>query len=326
MVLALALGGALACGSPDESLGAGGMIEETTSSSIDATAGGSPDPSATSTSGPAPTTTSVGPDGDDATTNPPPSEEGGNAFTFPPPDGGALTFECDLFAQDCPKGEKCTPWDNGGGYGSPSRISSAEGSWNATRCVPVSEDAAHVGDPCQVEGTPVSGIDDCGVGLMCWNVGADGQGTCEDMCIGSADNPQCEADGDLCAITNDGAIVLCLPACDPLAPNCSRRGDACMAVNDDWACVPDASGPSGALGDECEFINGCDAGLMCLSVGTLAGCTGPVSCCTSICDLGAAGADESCAAEHPEHICDAWYIAGPGPDGLEDVGVCRVPF
>src|SRR5262245_16573954 len=29
-----------------------------------------------------------------------------------PPDVAGLEIECDLWAQDCPKGEKCTPWAN----------------------------------------------------------------------------------------------------------------------------------------------------------------------------------------------------------------------
>ena len=33
---------------------------------------------------------------------------------FCPPDGGDEFFECDLFAQDCPAGEKCMPWANDG--------------------------------------------------------------------------------------------------------------------------------------------------------------------------------------------------------------------
>lgn len=66
------------------------------------------------------------------------------------PDGGGTGFECDVFAQDCPPGEKCVPWANDGG-----------GVWNATRCSPVDDDPAAPGEPCTVEGGPTSGIDDC---------------------------------------------------------------------------------------------------------------------------------------------------------------------
>src|SRR4029078_9155118 len=31
------------------------------------------------------------------------------------PDGGNVSNECDIWAQDCPEGEKCMPWDNAGG-------------------------------------------------------------------------------------------------------------------------------------------------------------------------------------------------------------------
>ena len=42
-----------------------------------------------------------------------------------PDDGGTGVFECDLWGQDCPDGEKCMPWASNGG------------TWNATRCSPV---------------------------------------------------------------------------------------------------------------------------------------------------------------------------------------------
>src|SRR5690606_7229360 len=46
------------------------------------------------------------------------------------PDTGS-TAECDVFAQDCPPGEKCTFWADDGGS-----------SWNALKCVPVVDDPA----------------------------------------------------------------------------------------------------------------------------------------------------------------------------------------
>jgi hypothetical protein len=71
--------------------------------------------------------------------------------------GGGQTYECDLWKQDCPPGEKCMPWANDGG-----------GSWNATRCTPLAEDPRQPGEPCTVEGSGVSGRDDCDIRAMCW--------------------------------------------------------------------------------------------------------------------------------------------------------------
>ena len=70
------------------------------------------------------------------------------------PDGGGVNIECDIWAQDCPDGEKCMPWANDGGN-----------SWNATRCSPLDPNPGQPGDACTVEGCGVSGIDNCDIGL-----------------------------------------------------------------------------------------------------------------------------------------------------------------
>ena len=57
--------------------------------------------------------------------------DAGAGFIYGAPDGGGISFECDLFEQDCPPGEKCMPWANDGG-----------GAWNATRCSPVADNPA----------------------------------------------------------------------------------------------------------------------------------------------------------------------------------------
>src|SRR5262245_15971404 len=46
----------------------------------------------------------------------------GGAMFVERPDGGGSN-ECDVWAQDCPPGEKCMPWANDGGS-----------SWNSLRC------------------------------------------------------------------------------------------------------------------------------------------------------------------------------------------------
>ena len=46
------------------------------------------------------------------------------------PDGGTEPTDCDIWAQNCPRGEKCMPWANDDGYG-----------WSATRCTPIDDDA-----------------------------------------------------------------------------------------------------------------------------------------------------------------------------------------
>src|SRR5690606_38468395 len=153
-------------------------------------------------------------------------EDGGCLFLCAP-DGGPRPYECDLLAQDCPVGEKCMPWANDGGL-----------SWNATRCSPVAPAPGQVGDACLVEGSGVSGIDDCDLGLMCWNVDERGEGYCQDICTGTYRDPSCAAPEDQCVISNEGAIALCLSTCDPVLQDCTIAGEACMPDTDAWVCWP----------------------------------------------------------------------------------------
>jgi hypothetical protein len=165
------------------------------------------------------------------------------------PDGGVHN-ECDVWAQDCPEDEKCMPWSNDGS------------TWNATRCSALDPAAAQPGDECTVEGSGVSGIDNCALGSMCWDVDENNMGVCVAFCMGTAANPVCENPNESCTIANEGVVILCLPNCDPLLQEC-QEGSACYPVNDAFVCGPDVSGELGAYGDACEFINVCDPGLFC---------------------------------------------------------------
>ncbi len=224
--------------------------------------------------------------------------------TGPPPD-------CDLWAQDCPDGEKCMPWANDGGN-----------SWNSARCSPVDDAPGQDGDECTVEGSGVSGIDSCGIGLMCWNVNEENNGTCVPFCGGSEANPTCDDPDTNCVIANDGFLILCLPNCDPLLQDCNE-GEACYPINDGFACAPDASGTAGLFGDACEFINACDAGLFCANAEAVPDCQGSQGCCSTFCDLSAA--DPNAACEGAGQECVTWYEEGQSPPGSEDIGACAIP-
>ncbi len=229
------------------------------------------------------------------------------------PDGGGVSFECDLFAQDCPEGEKCMPWGNDGG------------TWNATRCSPISDNPGQPGDECTVEGSGTSGIDSCDIGVMCWDVDPEtNMGSCVQMCTGDEANPICEDPGTTCSIANDGAIVLCLPVCDPILQDCPE-GQACYPVAEDWVCGPDASGEMGTYGDPCEFINVCDPGLMCLDASATPNCMGGSGCCTEVCDITDPEGDAQCTGAPDGQTCQPWYEEGAAPPGYEDVGACALP-
>ena len=274
----------------------------------------------------APATTTIDPTND---TNPPGTGTGGEssggadtagetgAVFLVPPDGGGVSFECDLFAQDCPEGEKCMPWANDGGS-----------SWNATRCSPIDDNPGQPGDECTVEGSGTSGIDSCDLGSMCWDVDPETNiGSCVPMCTGDEANPICEDPDTSCSIANDGAIVLCLPACDPILQDCPE-GQACYPIQDAWVCAPDASGETGVYGDPCEFINVCDPGYICLDASTVPtgqACEGAAGCCTAVCDLTDPQGDAQCEGAAGGQTCQPWYEEGNAPPGYEDVGACALP-
>lgn len=221
----------------------------------------------------------------------------------PPPDAGILTG-CDPFTQDCPQGFKCTPWAPDGGA-----------TWNSTRCSPVDDMPGMVGDSCTVEGSATSGIDTCGVGLMCWDVDPVIEiGRCIALCTGSEAEPTCQDAGASCY--EIAGVFMCPSLCHPLLQDCSA-GEACYPVDSEFVCAPDVSGDMGAFGDPCRFINACDAGAVCIGGAQVPGCLGDTGCCTPLCDA----SDPACPGGT---TCTNWYVEGEAPPGYEDVGVCVI--
>jgi hypothetical protein len=269
-----------------------------------------------------PGTTSPPPPPPGTTTSPPGEEStsGGPVMTslvFIDEGDHGIGDECDLWQQDCPRGEKCMPWANDGGS-----------SWNATRCSPIDEDPDAPGEPCTVEGIGTSGIDSCELGAMCWDVDEETlEGHCVAFCVGSPEEPMCEAPSTMCTQSGDSVLILCLPTCDPLQQDCPA-GDACYPVQDYWSCAPDASGEAGGYGDACEFINVCDPGYVCLDASAVPPgepCEGATGCCTAICNLDDPLGDAQCEGAAGGQTCQPWYENGAAPPGYELVGVCALP-
>jgi hypothetical protein len=226
------------------------------------------------------------------------------------PTTGGSEEECDLWAQDCPEGSKCMPYDKDG-----------DSVFDEPRCVPLDSDPGQGGDDCHIEGTPASGLDDCDEGLICWNVDAMNQGACVIMCAGSESAPTCP-EGLICDISNGGALILCVTPCDPLAPACPE-GQICLPSADGgFVCDADASGSQGGYGDPCAYVNVCDNGLLCAPGPSVPGCATD-GCCTEYCDLTVG--PENCSGA-PEQECVPFHDPGAAPPGYEDVGVCSVPL
>ncbi len=221
--------------------------------------------------------------------------------------GGDVAM-CDPFAQDCPDGEKCAAYAEGGGS-----------SWNAYKCVPVTGTGT-AGDPCTTEGGGVSGFDDCALGFMCWNVNAENIGYCLEQCVGSEAQPTCST-GVPCTITGN-PLFLCLPECDPLLQDCAGD-DLCIPSGDSFVCVLDASGDGGAVGDPCEFANSCTKGNVCLNTEGASNQCDPNSsgCCMPFCEF---PADPNPCPDVTQ--CVQWFDPMMGiPPGKENIGFCAVP-
>jgi hypothetical protein len=245
--------------------------------------------------------TSVDPD---PTLDPDSSSDDGT-FIVDPDGGPCFTHctRCDVWSQDCPDGEKCTAWANDGGS-----------AWNATRCSPYGD--GQPGDPCIAEDGPVSGIDSCTIGAMCWNVDVEtNEGECVALCGGSEADPQCAGACETCVISNDGVITLCLPTCNPIAPECGD-GFACVAFGD-FFCVPSpANVPQGG---ECALDGDCQPGLRCAPSNQIPDCAG-ASCCAPWCDL--ADVDGCAALPGTECVSAAPAVPGCTPE----VGACVLPM
>lgn len=232
----------------------------------------------------------------------------GVGFIDPSDSGG--DDDCDTYLQDCADGEKCNPWANDGGS-----------NWNALDCFPVDPNPVPPGDPCEAVGGGVSGVDNCDVGSMCWDVDGDTDiGTCVAMCEGSAAMPTCVDPSTSCVISNGGVLNLCLPGCDPLMQDCTG-GQACYPIDDTFVCAPTAGGVGGDAGDPCEFINACAPGNACITpevVGPACPAGSP-ACCSEFCSLSL----PACSLAGQE--CVAWFEEGAAPPQFQDLGICSVP-
>jgi hypothetical protein len=196
------------------------------------------------------------------------------------PDGSCFAscgIVCDVWGQDCAEGDKCMAWANDGGN-----------LWNSNRCTPIAPEPAGIGDPCVVEGNGVSGIDDCELGAMCWGVDPrTNEGTCVPMCTGSEANPICP-DGLECQIASDGVLIVCLPSCDPLAPSCADD-EVCAPLSDlsneevRFSCLPIPPFEPQPYGSECDGLQVCDDGLLCVPEEHVPDCGG-FACCTQLGD------------------------------------------
>jgi hypothetical protein len=308
-MLVLVLVPTLACGEPPDA------------SPHDASSGGSVGAEASTGGGSATSTTGRPPGGTsttlDTTTGDGTTEDTGSVFIVAP-DGGVCLVGgdgelqprcqgCDVGLQDCPLGEKCVPWANDGGD-----------AWNSTRCSPVPDDPAGLGEPCVAEASPVSGFDDCALGLSCFGVDPRTlQGTCVELC--TSRDPEACGEDEVCIDRDGFSPYVCMPRCDPTDPATCAVDETCREIGSDLVCVPIVVLPQG-LACNAEGTH-CAPDEACRPADELARCLG-FECCTPWCDLSAPDPDLPCSAV-PGEVCRP-YAAAPVA-GLEHVGVCGLP-
>ncbi|MEZ4448263.1 MAG: hypothetical protein R3B09_02205 [Nannocystaceae bacterium] len=304
---------ALAASSPGcVTAGSEGTSATSTTSGSTTTSSSTGTDGASSTSAAATSTSSTGATADVTSSASTDSETAGCVFLCRP--DLDLPDTCEIWDQDCPEGMKCNAWANDGG-----------GAWNSTKCVPVDADPDAVGEACTVVGNGVSGVDSCDKGAMCWNVDPEtNEGSCIALCQGneekcSYDPLSCCPPGSACTIPAGGNLILCLQTCDPIVQDCDNPYEVCYPVNDSFQCAPDDSGVMGAIGDPCEFINGCDPGTYCGPPEDYPGCdANAAGCCIPFCSL----KDPGCVMGTE---CQPWYDPMNVPPGYEDLGSCVIP-
>lgn len=237
---------------------------------------------------------------------------GDGAAIVSEPDLGSNAITCDVWGQDCPPGEKCTPYSRDGGN-----------AWDAVRCSPIADDPKAPGEACTVVDGGQSGIDDCERGAMCWSVDFETNlGECVERCHGSPGNPLCSDPCTRCSIfSSDWILALCLPDCDPLAQDCGP-GQACYLAAGALQCVPYYADEPGLPGDPCDFPFVCDPGNTCLPAAMVPGCAGATGCCAPFCD---ANTTNTCDALLPGTSCVPLFDRAEGPEaclGIGVIGVC----
>lgn len=246
----------------------------------------------------------------DTTTTPTTSTGTGTSDTtdtsFPlKPDGGALGEPCDTFAQNCPKGQKCTLWAHDGH------------AWDSSKCVEVTG-YQEPGEACKAEGGGLIGVDDCEAGAICSGVDQNGVGTCVSHCLGSPDAPTCPR-GLVCESSR--IISLCYEHCDPLLQDCQREDALCLPFDGTGYCERDLSPYEGVANDPCSSAHACKAGYHCLtSAEASAACLQNYPrCCQPFCEYPGG------ACPNADQTCKQVYNPNPGlPPNAQKLGVCAI--
>ncbi len=255
----------------------------------------------TATAGPG-TSSSTSSTSGSASSSPSTTEDDPGCLFIPCFDLPPEPMSCDVYLQDCPEGMKCTH----------SHLD------DDSFCSDLAPRPKELGEPCEIFAGPLEGLDDCGVGELCWYFDEEqGLGECISFCQGSMEDATCPEPMTHCNIGCQSCVGICLDDCDPLLPDDCPGDRLCIESGGDFDCVH-AAEPLGGYGDPCEYINVCEYGLACVSGENLPECESG-GCCTPFCDLGA----PECPDQELGVACVPYFDA-PKP-GAEHIGLCVLP-
>ncbi|WAS90268.1 hypothetical protein [Nannocystis punicea] len=243
--------------------------------------------------------------GADASSSAASTSDGGSFLAPPLPDGGG-PVDCDVFAQDCPEGQKCA-WSS----------SYEQGSF----CFLLDRDPQQLGEPCTFVPDPeyswISGQDDCDKSLMCWPNGDGYHGLCVAMCMGSYEQTHCP-EGSIC--TGGRTHWHCVQVCDPLVQDCPLGFRCSLEYGAyDFACIPDSAPPHAGPGEPCTGDLDCAPSLACMSASDVPGCAPGSFCCSKICALDDPAFDCELPGQTCQDVSDEYggWPAGGGACALE---------
>ncbi len=261
-------------------------------------------------------------EGSSTTGDPSTTTSGGPSTSTPDPQTETCANDCDsegnsarpceVVAQDCPEGQKCTPYASGGDL-----------KRDSTQCIDVADPAQPAGEACQVEEWPASGLDNCDSTSMCFNVDENTlEGTCKAFCAGNSWPYTCEDPLAHCLLANDMLIAVCVRDCDPLKQDCAE-GQACYPTEEGtYECGWDQSGMAGQYQSVCTSHHDCAAGRLCVPSEFVYDCEAE-RCCTDYCPLDSEELDdEPCPDTEKGMTCLGLYQALDVPASNQAFGAC----
>lgn len=229
-----------------------------------------------------------------------------SSSTFPDPTSdNPPQNECDVVAQDCPRGSKCDYF-----------YSVDIGNF-LTECTSLDAAPALEGDTCTRTGNDYIGTDNCDRGLRCYLQNNVSIGVCLPYCYDTQGESHCP-DAKICKSLSATGPSFCAPWCDPLAGSCANPELSCTLFRDadNWAtCLPKDDGPTGDYGAPCDSAS-CGDDLWCM-VGLVPECDDVAYCCSDLCDL---NVPNTCTGD-PARTCAP--LQNPDlPEALAHVGFC----